>query len=282
MKKVNGLSRNTLSDKCRTSSQIINKLECLASELPSSVKIETISEKGACNQFPVLLSNLKYSELKSLDQPVRMLSEICRLLIKLGTTESFRCCQGLSHKIYEFQTTHHESWYVSNLYKGVSQIGNGNIDIGIKNVLIGISDYSEFTAMPIDKAIGYRALATAAVVRKNLRMALEFIGKWHRISKRNGLDGEIAHSKIVIHIFDLLYGNRNDCMKGINELKRICQAEWAETLTELSHWTDDVVHNRHTPPAPFSNRFCSHGIQGISGKECHVPGQRIVCRTGHH
>lgn len=114
--------------------------------------------------------------MRTHENPVAVLSEICRLLIRLGDSDSFGLTLALSHKIYEIIREENKSdtkpvslESIFYIYKGIAQIGMNLTDIGVKNVLTGISGTS---VSPADRSLGYRALTGAAIAGKNISMDL--------------------------------------------------------------------------------------------------------------
>jgi class 3 adenylate cyclase len=229
----------TVFDHCQTADAIHAHLQQLARELLAVTSHADWSQESKIN-FAVI-TELSYADIKQHPHPVRVLSEMCRLLFKSGDNRSLTHSLALAHKIYAFKCAHNESWYVSYLYKGIAQIGLQLTDLGVKNVLLGIAEHSDFSVVPVDKALGYWALMSAAILTRNLKLALTFAGHWLAAAQQGHLDGEILRARLATQIFHLILGNTAVCAAGIQSLLTNAQAEWQNLVNFLAEWTQVIT-----------------------------------------
>jgi len=188
-----------------------------------------------------LILELRYGDLKHLSRPVRLLSDLCRLLIRRGDAASFRRCLDLSHKIYSFKCERNESWHMSYLYKGIAQIGLGLSDMGITNVLFGLTTQKAYSLFPEDRCLALWALMSASVRHHNLKLAIQFAKSWRQAAADGGLASEGFRSRLVMYLFDLLLGHAERCREALPDLQAAAPAPWQETLALVSAWTDAMV-----------------------------------------
>ena len=189
---------SSIFDQCQTRSAIHDQLQHFTRTL-----LAVIQNQNTSSSFPPdialdVLSELSYADVKYHEDPVFVLSEICRLLFKSGDQVSFRRALTLAHILYAFKCRNHESWYISYLYKSIAQLGLRMTDLGIKNVLVGLSEQAHFTMMPEDRALGNWALMSASILRKNLSLAYTYAKTWHEVAQSTGLRGEIVRARIAI------------------------------------------------------------------------------------
>jgi class 3 adenylate cyclase len=252
-------NQSTVFDQCKNKEDIHTQLQHLAKELVAIIQeqhafpIKTPGENAVIDLS--ILSGLSYGDLKAYTYPVFLLSEICRLLIKLGDNESLKFCLALSHTIYSFKCTHNESWYISYLYKGIAQIGLHITDLGIKNVSIGIAEQHDFSLVPIDKALGYWALMSAAIANRNLKLASTFAQKWQHEAQKGHLEGEIFRARLVMLLLQLLFGEQDTCSRDIKKLVTNPPEEWEETVSFLAEWTRAVNEGKEIGKTHFSEPY---------------------------
>lgn len=189
------------------------------------------------------LSDLPYSNLKSQKRPVFLLSELCRLLIRLGDRASLGICMELSNKIYPFKCNKNESLTISHLYRGISQIGLKTTDLGIKNVAIGLSGQEAFSLVPEDRTLGFWALMSAAITKKNIRLALSFAEKWRKAAFDGEMTSEIFRSTAAILLFHLLEGDETDVSDNLDVLKTTASGEWRKTADYFDDWVRAINNN---------------------------------------
>ncbi|MGE0083795.1 MAG: adenylate/guanylate cyclase domain-containing protein [Desulfococcaceae bacterium] len=234
-------------DGCRTESEVRHGLWQLVSDLlPAENRPGREAYPSLPGSHPVyksVLHDLSFHDIRNHPHPVFILSEICRLLIKAGDQDSFRLCLDLSHKIYSFKCKRNESWYISWLYKGISQIGLKLTNPGITNVLFGMSQKSDHLILPVDRVLGFRALMSAAIMHRNLKMAMKFALDWKASAKQAGLKHESFCSVMVLQIFHLLYGDKEECGCNIQELLTDYPEEWKPCVCFLREWTDSLLCN---------------------------------------
>jgi len=235
-------NQSSLFDQCKTSHEIHIQLQHLVKELLMTIQNQEISPPVVFAENGTIalsvLSKLSYSVLKQYDHPVFLLSEISRLLFKLGDQQSLKQCLTLSHIMYAFKCKQHESRYISCLYKGIAQIGLQMTDLGIKNVSICLSKPEGFILMPVDKALGYWALMSAAITNKNLKLALSFAEKWQYAAKEGGLQGENFRSQMSMTLIHILFGEQEMCSQKIEELIASPPEEWKTTVNFLVRWVN--------------------------------------------
>jgi class 3 adenylate cyclase len=245
-------------DQCQTKSAIHRQLQHLTCTLLAAVGKYTHlmgDDLGGEHHLALdVLSELSYADLKNHDYPVVILSEICRLLFKLGDHASLKRALTLSHTLYAFKCRNHESWYISYLYKGMAQIGLHLTDLGIKNVLTGLSEQTYFPIMPVDRVLGYWALMSACILKKNLKLAHAYAQTWYDVAQSSKLRGEIFRARIVQHLLHLLFGDTQTCDQDIAGLVADTPKEWMETVQFLQDWTSDMnSHDQNStePPKEF-------------------------------
>ncbi len=249
--------QSVVFDQCRTADDIHAQLQHLLKELLAAIqktpgdslcalRLRSGQAKTGVNEHVNLrvLSELSYADLKQYEHPVFFLSEICRLLVKLGDRQSLMYCLALAHTIYAFQCKHNESWYISYLYKGIAQIGLNFVDLGVKNVLIGISEHPDFSIVAVDEALGYWALMSASVLKKNLKLAITFAEQWHNAAQEDNLDGEVFRASMVMQLFHLLLSDKAACLQEIENLVSNAPTEWQDTVNFLAGWTQAMTEGR--------------------------------------
>ncbi|GAK55426.1 hypothetical protein U27_02259 [Candidatus Vecturithrix granuli] len=246
-------TQTTVFDQCRTREQIQAQLQRLVQELvfPAQAQSPQTTENAVHDRgMPVdlrVLADVSYTDLKERDHPVFLISEICRLLIKMGERESLRQCLALSHQLYPFKCQRNESWHISALYKGIAQIGLSQTDLGIKNVSIGLSGQEVFSIAALDRALGYWALMSAAVANKNLKLARVFSEKWLRSSEEGALEQECRRAKLTMLLLALLFGDQETCVLLAEELKTSPFDEWQDAGNTLLVWTYMLKDGQYRP-----------------------------------
>ena len=186
---------------------------------------------------------LSYADLRKHKRPVFLLSNLCRLLIKKADYKAFHYCFSISHKLSIFNTKNNESWYAFNLYKGVSQIGINLVELGVAKVLRSLSASSGVDLCPVDKSLGYWAIACGAIHLQDLRMAYSFSRKWLSTARKGGLPNEVFRANIVMHLLNLLYGEKGTYNEGLNHLLAKAPKEWIPVTNYFRKWTDALLSN---------------------------------------
>ena len=247
-------TQTTAFNQCRTREQIQAQLQRFVQELVFSRQTQASSESAGSvphsQAIPVdlrVLVDLSYTNIKEHYHPVLLISEICRLLIKLGTRNSLRQCLALSHLLYPFKCKRNESWYISALYKGIAQIGLSQTDLGIKNVSIGLSGQEVFSIAAVDRALGYWALTSAAISNKNLKLARAFSEQWLRSAEEGALVQEGRRAKLTMLLLALLFGAPEICIPLAEEVKSFPADEWHDTITALLAWTQTLQDGQCRP-----------------------------------
>ncbi|MCP4395722.1 MAG: adenylate/guanylate cyclase domain-containing protein [bacterium] len=236
-------------DKCLSADEVHTQIQVLTKEFLQEIQFPfpsvftPIDEGGAINLS--ILAELSHAELKHYQRPVFLSSEVCRLLIKAGDRKSLQLCLRLSHVIYTFKCNSNESNYISHLYKGISQIGLHLTDLGIKNVLYGMS----MLLSPVDQALGYRALMSAAILDRNLRLALSFAEKWQQAARKGRLENDVMRAALVKHLLILVLGQSGIPSPEMRQLFSHPPSKWGDSIRFLQEWTDAVTSGK-TPGEP--------------------------------
>ncbi|MEI6315087.1 MAG: hypothetical protein WCO89_09465, partial [Syntrophus sp. (in: bacteria)] len=145
------------------------------------------------------VNDAESSHIQKHPDSLAVLPKICRFLLQAGEPNAFSTALNLSRRVFELEHALNRPYAVSYLYKGMAQIGMQIIDLGGKNVARGMSaaaaagtgvgagsvpgtrakSEAESVISPIDKAYAYWALTSAAVVKRNINLALQFARQWH-------------------------------------------------------------------------------------------------------
>ena len=231
-------------DRCLNANEIHTQIQVLTKEFLQEIQFPLLSaftaidEGGAINLS--ILAELSHADLKHYQRPVFLLSEVCRLLIKAGDRTSLQLCLRLSHVIYSFKCESNESNYISHLYKGISQIGLHLTDLGIKNVLYGLSMTRNASLSPVDRALGYRALMSAAILNRKLQRASDFAGKWRQAAGKGRLESEEIRAGLAEHLLSLLQGRFETLSAEMEHLFSHPPLEWEAGIKYLREWTAAV------------------------------------------
>ena len=235
-------------DKCLTPDEITIQLQVLTKEFLQEIQFPLLSaftaidEGGAINLS--ILAELSHAELKHYQRPVFLLSEVCRLLIKSGDRTSLQLCLRLAHVIYTFKCHSNESNYISHLYKGISQIGLYMTDLGIKNVLYGISIPHKISHSLVDQALGNWALMSAAIQNRNLRLASNFAERWRQVARKGPLENEVTRATLVKHLLLLVQGELETLSPEIRRIFSHPPSKCEAIVKFLHEWTE---HSGRTP-----------------------------------
>lgn len=247
-------TQTTVFDQCRTREQIQAQLQRLVQELVFSRQTRASSKSaGGVPQNQEIsvdlrvLTELSYTDLKARDHPVLLVSEICRLLIKLGEPDSLRQCLALAHLLYPFKCQRNESWYLSALYKGMAQIGLAQTDLGIKNVSLGLSGREAFPLAAVDCALGYWALMSAAITNNNLKLAQTFSEQWKRSAAAGALEEEGRRTTLTLLLLALLFGEQAACLVLAEDLKTLSLGEWQDAGSALLAWVRTLQDGQQRP-----------------------------------
>ncbi len=200
-----------------------------------------------------VLEDITFADVKDLERPVALLSAVCRLLIKRGDPTSFSRCLRLAHLIHAFKCRRNESWYVYYLYKGVAQIGLNLLDPGITNILFAVSGKKGYTLVPVDRALGAWAIASAAVRSRNLAMAMTFAREWRRRADSPDLNQESFRADLAILLLHLVNGDAGAWEADLAAVTAAGPGNWASVVRYLEAWADGVRQNvclTREPPAP--------------------------------
>ncbi len=187
---------------------------------------------------PEALLALSNHELEGLENPAALLSMICRLLIRLGDSGSLYLVSKLSYKIHDLEPGPGRESHLPDLYRGISQVGLKQTDIGIRNVLVGLSPARGNPILPIDNFLGCWALTSAAIMNRNIRLALKYADEQLRIAKGAGLEDEAFRAKTAMHILRLLLGDDLWCSSNTKEIAADVPEEWRGTLKFIETWTE--------------------------------------------
>jgi class 3 adenylate cyclase len=230
---------DTAYDQCNTTEEIQQCLQALTKDLLAAIPAQA---RQPAHPLPAetqialdILPTLTYSDLKHHPHPVFTLSELCRLLFKLGDQTALRQGLALSHTLYTFTCKRQESWHLSHLYKGIAQIGLHFTDLGIKNVLRGVAEHLHFTIMPVDQALGYWALTSAAILNRNLKLAASFAQRWYETAQAGDLAYELVRARLGCQLVSLLLDHESGRPKAEADWQAL-PLEWQPTGTFLLAW----------------------------------------------
>jgi class 3 adenylate cyclase len=195
---------------------------------------------------PEVLLGLTFTELKRHEDPARLLAMICRLLIRLGDADSLALVLKLSHKIHDLELDRGSDSLLPDLYRGISQIGLGETKIGTKNLLAGLSPVRRTPILPPDRCLGYWALVSAAIVDRNLRLALRYADQWLKTAKESAENEQIFCAKAAMHILHLLLADAAWCSSNFKEIASAVPEERREAVRFLEKWTEMLSNGRET------------------------------------
>lgn len=164
------------------------------------------------------VNDAESSRIQKHPDSVAVLPKICRFLLQGGVPKTFTTALNLSRRVFELEHAMNKPYAVSYLYKGMAQIGMQIIDLGGKNVVRGLSAAAAAgtgagsSISPIDKAYAYWALTSAAVVKRNINLALQFARQWRTSAEEaknagKGMNADdVFRATAAIHLFQLLLG----------------------------------------------------------------------------
>jgi class 3 adenylate cyclase len=243
-------------DHCHSRAMVSDRMAIIAAGL---------IQPDAAAVSPEDLWALRFSDAQKHPNPVLLLSEICRLLIRMGDSKSLARARKTAHTLFHFKTGRNESWFLHYLYKGMAEIGLGQFGIGFKNVQVGLRGgggvlYSE------DRALGHWALAGSALQQGNLRAARGFVRQWLELAEQRDLRCERFRARAVRQLLRLLDGRRDRCARGLETLRADVPAAWAEVADYLADWTEALVHRRApVVPIPEEPLPLLPGVEWLSG-----------------
>ena len=245
----------TVFDDCATQAAICAQLQQYLNELFFLIQPAAPPPNGLQTLDFSILSELSHADLKQCERPIFLLSEISRLLLKAGDSASLTRALAIAHVIYSFKCAHNESWYISSLYKGMAQIGLHNVDLGIKNVSLGLSGHEKFGMVAIDRALGYWALTSAAIANRNLGMAIAFGQQWRNTAQEEHFERECWRANAALLLLHLLHGDANDCFPYFHALTWNPLVEWEEMRQFFTDWFEALASGRcperHELTEPF-------------------------------
>ena len=143
----------------------------------------------------------------------------------------------LSYKIHDLELGRGEDSPLPGLYRGISQSGRGETEIGTKNVLAGLSPVRDRQVAPLDRCLGYRALTGAAIVNRNILLALRYGEEWLGTAKGFSLEEQAFNAKAAMQILRLLLSDAPWCLENMKELRRTVSEENEEAVRFLETWT---------------------------------------------
>lgn len=200
---------------------------------------------------PEMLPGLTVAELQRHDDPTGLLATICSLLLRLGDEGSLRIVLKLSYKIRDLELGRGEDSLLPDLYRGISQTGLGITQIGTKNVLAGLPPMHGIPIAPLDKCLGFRALMSAAIVNRNILLALRYGEEWLATAKGFALDEQAFNAKAAMQILRLLLADAPWCLENIKDLKQSVPKENQEAVGFLETWTQMLVDGKQAPFKDF-------------------------------
>ena len=242
-----------LLNHCRTSAQMKKAVQDLARDL-ANIPEEPMTESSGetpqrCVVDPEVLLGLPFCQIMARKDCVLVLSLICRFLILLGDRTSLSLALNLTYKIYEIERERQKSSYIPQLYKGIAQIGSGNIDIGIRKVMAVLSRQGEDPISTSDEALSFWALCSAAIADRNIHLASMYADKWLCASENANLEAEMLRSRMAVHLIALLAGSEDNCLTETDGFSPDTIDEWNRMLIYLEEW-NEAARQRVCPSPP--------------------------------
>lgn len=226
-------------DQCHSREMIASRMVTIAAE---------IGREGDPIHCPAIdpedLWTLRFSDIQKHPNPVLLLSEVCRLLIRMGDPVSLERARSTAHTLFHFKTHRNESWFLFYLYRGMAEIGLGQYGIGFKNVQVGLRGSEECSLYQEDKVLGYWALASASLQQGNPKRALTFARKWLDLSETCNLRCEKFRARAVSQILRLLEGRRDRCLEGMEAMLLDVPKAWESVAEYLKSWTNALIARR--------------------------------------
>lgn len=197
---------------------------------------------------PLVLMDLPDAIFHGREGAEELLQNLCRLLIRQGDRRALDFALRLSHRLYNLSYVQGETGY-SYLFKGISQVGLIQPDVGIKNVLAGLGHVSEL--QPFDQVLGYWALLSAAIVKRNLFLAEQYARQWRQAAEAGSFEEEIFRSHVALQILNLLAGRREACREGMSLLTRDTPPAYQGVISFLESWTACLTGGECMNPDAF-------------------------------
>ena len=230
----------TRFEQARTVEDVQRHLQELIRELLTYIAPERLQSASQSVFDLKTLADFSYADLQHHPRPVWVLSEICRLLFKVGDSSALRQALAVTHILYAFKCSHNESWRVAALYRGIAQIGLQILDLGIKNVVSGLQSQRDFELTPIDHVLGLWALTSAAIANRNLRLAATFARQWQETAAARAFPQECFRAEFARHLFDLLSGEIVIPPEHLEAFAQDAPLEWGGAVMFLLEWAQRV------------------------------------------
>ncbi|GAK54710.1 hypothetical protein U14_05998 [Candidatus Moduliflexus flocculans] len=272
----------TVFDDCATQETIHAHLQHYLRELFFLIDPAAPPPNGLQTLDFTILSELSHADLKQCERPICLLSEISRLLLKSGDRASLTRALAISHVIYAFKCARNESWYISSLYKGMAQIGLHNVDLGIKNVSLGLSGHEKFGMVAIDRALAYWALTSAAIANRNLGMAVAFGQQWRNAAQGGHFEKECWRANAALLLLHLLHGDARACAPYFRELERNPLVEWEDMRQFFTDWFGALAYNRELPSWEGTGVGCGNEESSRVSDPPLAPPWRGIAETLHN
>ncbi len=187
--------------------------------------------------IPALLE-IGNAELSRKPKAFSYLCQSCRLLIRLGDAAALRFVSKLAPLIYSLERSQHASHRLSDLYKGLSQIGLGVTNFGLRKVshaVAGLPHTNE--GSPQDRVLAFWGLTGAAVALRNLALAAKLAAKWQQAARQESMQAEALRATLVLHIFRLIEARENSDLLDAERLLETAPNVWQAALRLVQVWT---------------------------------------------
>jgi len=135
-----------------------------------------------------------------------IVSRIARLLLRRNDRESLEKGLAVSFLLHGLERAQGRGHAASCLLKGLTQIGLGDADIGVKNIIRArsMSDAAQLSAQ--DSMLASWGLVSAALFHRDIKLARHLVGDWRSEAKGCGLKGEAARATLAEQLLDSLAG----------------------------------------------------------------------------
>lgn len=237
-----------------------------------------------------LLLSLPPSVFQIRSDSVLLFRAICRLLLQLAGKQSLEYAHRLSYLIYEFERNRKQPYPVAHLYRGISQIGLKHTATGVRNVLTGLGNPSRDAKPPLDslyltdRCLGYWGLVSAAILNRDLRLALNFAKAWLRIAEEGALEAELFRANGVLLLLHLLLGDEKGCSPAIPPFPSRLPEEWNGVVSFLQEWAEALLQQgdislrplSEPEPLPLLLGLDWHGL-GPATQEAYSQDFRALC-----
>ena len=245
-----------------TAADVWQQLNSLTDEIAAAIgerrpAAQTASTWGGMDNFacPVrLLLDLPAADLKCCGDALPLLRSLCRLLIQLGEQPALDCATQLSFRLHEIERGQNQSFRVSDLYRGICQIGQGQIRMGARKVLKVVQNMPEDEIFHPERCLSYWALISAAIHHRDLRLAARFAEQWRQTAAKGVLRPEAFRGRLVLQLISLLLGDANETPAAMKKPEAEYPDAWQGVVVFLQEWTQAAIRgeDKSAPPFPGS------------------------------